>query len=353
MSWFSNWRLASELKDPSSLVREEAVRTIGKQADPANLKRLAPLLADNVEGVRRAAVEAVVLSGDPKGMASLFPLLENAKESPDVQKAVLKGLQALAAVDPAPLWTYVRDKDRPARGEVVHLLALLNTQPHREVLVELAADADRRVAKEAIYALGALRCGAGAAAIANVLNAPGTRWLMRAEAAAALGRIGDSNSLPSLLQRLNDPHDVVRLELCEALAGFDDSRVWPALKTLLSDACPLVRARTCAQLGVRGRAESVGLLLEAVGKPEDATEAVRALEAAVRACVETLPDDLVAKLCDLPDVAGIEFSLPDDVAPNPCALKTADWIQKPIVVSCEAVRILAQRQRQARSHVLF
>lgn len=353
MSWFSNWRLASELKDPSSLVREEAVRTLGKQADPANLKRLTPMLTDKVEGVRLAAVEAVVLTADPAAMASLFPLLENAKETPDVQKAVLKGVQTLAAADPAPLWAYVRDKDRPARGEVVHLLALLNTQPHRDVLVELAADSDRRVAKEAIYALGALRCGAGAKAIADVLNAPGTRWLMRAEAAAALGRIGDSNTLPSLLQRLNDPHDVVRLELCEALAGFEDSRVWPALKTLLNDACPLVRARACAQLGSRGRAESVSLLLEALGKPEDAIEAVRSLEAAVGACVETLPDEVVAKLCDLPDVAGVEFSLPDDVAPNPCALKSADWIQKPRPVSCEAIRILAQRQRQARSHVLF
>ena len=107
--------------------------------------------------------------------------------------------------------------------------------------------------------------------------------IYRAEAAAALGRIGPSanQATPKLLSLLND-HGCVRINAVEALGQIrsDPRAVVPELSKALNDPIILVRSNAAAALAnFGGDAATAITALERAAKDEDATVRVEAANA--------------------------------------------------------------------------
>lgn len=155
-------------------------------------------------------------------------------------------------------------------------------------LTPMLADADPRVRKSAVIALGRVACPEATQSLCKLLGDPveGVRVL----ACQALGRAADPASIPCLLGYVHDssvevragvlwalanviahgkldtkaqsslfspivvlafdPDDGVRADAAAVLGTLHDSRATDALTVLLEDACARVRANACASLGL-------------------------------------------------------------------------------------------------------
>ena len=90
-------------------------------------------------------------------------------------------------------------------------------------------------------------------------------YLVRAQAALALGKLKNNQVTPILLKALNDSSQWVRVDVVTALGEINDPAALPALHKILSDdISPDVRRVTARILGKIGRQESVDALIKAL-----------------------------------------------------------------------------------------
>jgi HEAT repeat protein len=173
----------------------------------------------------------------------------------------------------------VRNPSADVRRAAAEALGKQDTVEAVGLLVDLVVDADDSVTQFARKALAALRDAAAVQVLFETVLPRASSALVRAEAASALGLIGDPRSLPALCRSLKDPDGGVRGAAAEALGrlrgagavedllvllGDSDSRakagaslalgalrVEPArekLETLLRDSAPVVRRAACRAL---------------------------------------------------------------------------------------------------------
>ena len=94
-----------------------------------------------------------------------------------------------------------------------------------------------------------------------------------------LGKIGDRRAVAPLLARMNDRADALRMSVANALGDLRDGRaVRPLIDAVLRDPSPTVRAQAVAALGRIGDASCLPLLVGALGDLEHWVR-LRALEA--------------------------------------------------------------------------
>jgi len=94
----------------------------------------------------------------------------------------------------------------------------------------------------------------------------------RAEAARALGSIGDTRSVDPLIHSLKDPDRSVRFTAAESLGRIGDARAVQELSDALADKDWYVRLHAATALGDIGNAGAVEPLIRAL---KDAEKAVR------------------------------------------------------------------------------
>lgn len=95
-------------------------------------------------------------------------------------------------------------------------------------------------------------------------------WLVRQEAAWALGKIGDTRAVDPLIQALKDKHEEVRQRAAMALGDIGDARaVGPLIQVLKDDEEDEdVRESAAGALGKMGEARAVELLTQALKDKE-------------------------------------------------------------------------------------
>lgn len=188
-------------------------------------------------------------------------------------------------------------------------------------LAPMLADADPRVRKSAVIALGRMGCPEATRELCACLDdrVEGVRVL----ACQALGRAADPASIPALLARVHDesaevragilwalanvvahgnptdevrralfspivvmafdPDDGVRADAAAVLGSLRDPRCADALAVLLEDGQPRVRANACASLGLLDDAAGFEALLTVAENPsEDPLVLVSALDGLAR-----------------------------------------------------------------------
>ncbi len=102
---------------------------------------------------------------------------------------------------------------------------------------------------------------------------------VRVWAAQVIGKLADTRAVPPLLARIHDRSDALRTSVANALGDLRDARaVRPLIDSVLRDPSATVRAQAAAALGRIGDVTAVPLLIAALGDPEHWVR-LRALEA--------------------------------------------------------------------------
>jgi HEAT repeat protein len=185
-------------------------------------------------------VRATVIAGHRGDVDAASRLARH--RDPAVRAAALGALHRLGALDTSTLAEAITDPDPTVRRRACALAGRSSRSdqagpPRVEVLVAaLSSDTDASVVEVAAWGLGELgsRCGPSAVEALEGVARGHADPLCREAAVAALGAVGDSRSLETVLGALQDKL-AIRRRAVIALAAFDDPRVDEAWRRCLED----------------------------------------------------------------------------------------------------------------------
>ena len=254
--WEDAYALASlthAARDGDPKVRSNAVWALGMIRDTDTLPVLLQALQDTDEQVRRLAAEALNELRDPRAGDRLLQTLRD--PNPQVVVAAVTALAVL------------RD-----RGAVPELLRIMGGESDR-------------AARAAAAALSTLDHDLTAPTLIDRLVSPDSDTETKADAAAALGVMGDRDALPHLVTALRSGSVPVRIAAARALGrlgclgrGFVVPRLAEVLEGEPSAEVMQVTARALGHLGD----PSIAYALEAAQKSPNATARQAAQMALVR-----------------------------------------------------------------------
>jgi HEAT repeat protein len=214
--------LVLQLASPEPSTRNAAAHSLGSMgaAAKAAAPALIAALSDNVSAVRATAAFALGRIGADTD--TVLPALGRALRDPDHDVRTNAGF-ALAAIGRAGvpvLAAALRDKASGVRKEAASALNGMDpaslAAPAVPALVVLLGDPDAEVCDTAIWALK----NTGSAAVPALTKALGAQsWIVRLNAATALGYIGAEakSAVPALRIALRDPQASVRKQVDTAL----------------------------------------------------------------------------------------------------------------------------------------
>ncbi len=212
--------LMDALHDPCSFVRRAAVISLGQMGAKEAQGVLLQSLNDPNFYVRRAAINAIGKLGVPDMGKFLLPLLETADAR--ILRTTITALQRLDYCEAIP--------------NLVDLLSEYVTEPHRR---------DLPVVKTLVVALGVLRAQEAVPTLIKVLRG---YVGVRSMAATALGKIGDPQAGPALMEALKDHSVGLRFAALRSLGKLQYRPATPTLRKFL--ASPDMRLRRVAVLAV-------------------------------------------------------------------------------------------------------
>jgi HEAT repeat protein len=141
-------------------------------------------------------------------------------------------------------------------GDVIHLIELLDD----ETTIGKVA-----IRAEAAYALGDLGDGRAVARLARLVTED-NRVDVRTMAVVAIGKIGSPEGVDCLLRALEDSDTAVRIRAAESLGKIGDDRATDVLTQLLDDSSTTMRATAAEALGAIGSPLVMERLRVAAGK---------------------------------------------------------------------------------------
>jgi len=291
--------LARQAKDPNSLVRERAIRSLGEVDHPRAVKALAGALSDTHRGVQLAAAEAFNRRQAPEALDALLATLEHRKTETSVQQMILRALANMGDAGVDKIVARLSDPNCRARPELAEVLGRMKQKQAVQPLVALLNDGDVKVRKEAAHALGKIGDPSAVEPILKELD--DDRWLLRSEFAEALGRLGDKRAVEPLIKLLKDQKWLVQRSAARALAALGDPRATPALLDLLKSDNEDVRTCAADVLGSLGDPQAVAPLLALMNDPEAASAAVNGLRILLKSAAEKLSVADLTTLSKLPD----------------------------------------------------
>jgi HEAT repeat protein len=231
--------LVASLQDPSWEVRSASAAALGKLRDRQAVKPLQAVLRDEDEDVRRAAAEALALIGDPESIEGLALAL--ADEQSSVRNAVLLALRRI---------NFYWETTPEARRVLPQLQMVAQTADYwgRQAI----AQAIEKITKAGTPAAApgspaAPELPQRQAAVDVFLEALGDEQRdVRLAAADALGRLGDSRAIQSLVQTMRDPDPGVCAAAAQSLSmlrwqpddEFQHARQAKLLRQLAGPASP-------------------------------------------------------------------------------------------------------------------
>jgi HEAT repeat protein len=257
--------------------KAQAAESLGYFGGPAAVPPIADLLAYEDETVRAVAARALARIGTPEAATALARTLNDPSELTRLRMA--ENLERLGAVAAGPLVETLRTGNPRARVLAARVLGNLRAAEARPALRGALLGPDEEVPMDlkaqATLALG--RIG-DPDDIPALLEAAGSGdWPVRAQAANALEAIGETSTIP-VLQRLTvDPEWWVRLNASRALANMGPAGE-RALVHVLEGEDRYARDRAASSLEARGIARRAAESLAEPGeRGENARRIVRAM----------------------------------------------------------------------------
>jgi HEAT repeat protein len=232
-------RQAREDAEPTA--RREAILAIGRERDPGAFRALAGFLRDPSPDIQRAAILGFARIGDPEAVPLLTRPRVMRSPSTDVRWAAVSAVGRIGGLDAVePLVRASEDEEWVVRDQAVNDLKRIlaetrGGEPRTARLLTGLLDVDHpeivEAAVEAIAASGERLLEPLIRSLPHHRSSP----VWRANAARALGRIGNPRAVPFLVRLLGDPDGRVRRSAVEALGRTGDERSAGAVLAALED----------------------------------------------------------------------------------------------------------------------
>jgi len=178
--------LITELQDPHSPHRLDAIHSLGRMGDSRAIKPLLAAVSDRDPNIRLAAIDALNGVGEPDVVTSLINALKDpSKNVRAVAAAALGSAGDATAVE--PLLAVLPDEDWAVRKAAGDALARLRDKRAVEPIIALMNDPDQDVRETAVNALGEIRDRSAVQCLVNALVDP--QMSVRTLAASALRKV--------------------------------------------------------------------------------------------------------------------------------------------------------------------
>ena len=272
--------------------RARAAENLGYFGGPGAAGPIARLLEDRDETVRAVAARALARIGTAHAAAALAKTLNDPSELTRLRMA--ENLERIGPLAIEPLLGSLGNGSPPARLLAARVLGNLRAREARPALCEaLREGAFPDLRAQAALALG--KVGDPEDIPALVEASFDEAWPVRAQTASALGMIGEVSTIPELQELTLDREWWVRLNASKALANMGPAGE-KALAALLESEDRFTRDRAVATLEERGITRRVVEDLDALGeKGEGARTMIRAMVRAgavkyLERLARTMPD---------------------------------------------------------------
>jgi serine/threonine-protein kinase len=238
------------LRDPENEVQNPAIELLCRSKHPDTVRHLVAVLKDESEDVRRAAVEVLNVVGDESSVKFLLKSIRDDDWWVRSRAADALGKIGGEQVIGAAL-ALVSDKDEEIRRTAIEILNQTKDERALAHLLAATKDTDWWVSERAVDALGEIASKKSVPRLLEMLkaNPKSVPSVVR-----ALGKIGDSAAIESVLQALDRPEADIRTEAMSALVRLvDDKSVDPVRARIVPLAS--LTDQTVAGAAIRALAE--------------------------------------------------------------------------------------------------
>src|SRR5881275_3208340 len=280
-------RVSALLRDPEIDVLNRAIDVVIKANHPETMRYLIEVLKDENENARRAAVEVLNEVGDAKSVKYLLEALKDSDWWVRSRAADALGKIGGPKVIDAVL-QLVRDKDEDIRRAAIEILNQTKDERAVESLIQATRDADWWVSERAVDALAEIGSKRALPRLMEMLHTPANGKAMPI-VVRALGKLGDSRLVDTLLPLVARPEREIRIEAIQALSRVaDESRAEQVRNELQAQvSCPdqtISRMAAAAMNELENRLAGVTPLAGTSAAAVGATQA----EAAAKLDIQTL-----------------------------------------------------------------
>jgi len=239
------------LKDPNKLIRGAALAALQRMDGPIDIERVAPLLRDPEIDVLNRAIDVVIKANHPETMKYLIEILKD--ENENARRAAVEVLNEvgnansvkylLGSLKDSDWWVrsraadalgkiggprvidavlqLVRDKDEDIRRAAIEILNQTKDERAVDSLIHATRDTDWWVSERAVDALAEIGSKRAVPRLMEMLHTPvngkATPIVVR-----ALGKLGDSKLVDTLLPLIGRPEREIRIEAIQALSKVAD-----------------------------------------------------------------------------------------------------------------------------------
>src|SRR5580692_3529697 len=213
-------RVCALLRDPEIDVLNRAIDVVIKANHPDTIRYLIEVLKDENENARRAAVEVLNEVGNAQSVKYLLEALKDSDWWVRSRAADALGKIGGPKVIDAVL-QLVRDKDEDIRRTAIEILNQTKDERAVESLIHATRDSDWWVSERAVDALAEIGSKRAVPRLMEMLHTPvngkATPIVVR-----ALGKLGDSKLVDTLLPLIARPEREIRIEAIQALSKVAD-----------------------------------------------------------------------------------------------------------------------------------
>ena len=276
-------RVCALLRDPEIDVLNRAIDVVIKANHPETMRYLVDVLKDENENARRAAVEVLNEVGNAKSVKWLLESLKDSDWWVRSRAADALGKIGGPKVIEAVL-QLVRDKDEDIRRAAIEILNQTKDERAVDSLIQATRDSDWWVSERAVDALAEIGSKRALPRLMEMLHSPvagkSTPIVVR-----ALGRLGDSKLVDTLLPLVARPEREIRIEAIQALSRVADEaraeQVRSELKAQMTSPDQTISRMAAAAVSELDNRIAGIATLGAAAAPQAATAAVAA-QAGVR-----------------------------------------------------------------------
>src|SRR6267142_1604143 len=213
-------RVCALLRDPEIDVLNRAIDVVIKANHPETIRYLIEVLKDENENARRAAVEVLNEIGNAKSVKYLLEALKDSDWWVRSRAADALGKIGGPKVIEAVL-QLVRDKDDDIRRAAIEILNQTKDERAVDSLIQATHDSDWWVSERAVDALAEIGSKRALPRLAEMLQSAANGKAMPI-VVRALGKLGDSKLVDTLLPLIGRPEREIRIEAIQALSRVAD-----------------------------------------------------------------------------------------------------------------------------------
>jgi len=187
------------LADGESVVRAAAGRALGRLGAREAVPELIKALSDPAVEVRVVSAAALWRLPDVSAVPALLDRVQDDDRAVREWTALALGVAADARAVPA-LVGLLADSERPVRLAAVRSLGRINRPEGLKPLVRYLSSAkrDEEEKEEVVNSIASIEGTGRSSALLDLLAAPGIDSTQKVRVAIALGKVGDTQSLPAL-----------------------------------------------------------------------------------------------------------------------------------------------------------